>query len=145
MNEALRKMYRIGSIVLSCITFLFTILTLAQFIYVQNLYYFVISFLVHLVITFLYYIVFHYISKKRGYIIFNKSDFKYLKIGIYGIRVISCCLILTMVHVGNLFEVQEVALSSDPIAITYMVFVFILLFLEFFSIFLWFVEKDINS
>lgn len=63
-------------------------------------------------------------------------------IAIYCIRIISCCIILTMIHLGNLFIVEEVALSRDPFSITYMIFVFMLIFLEFFSIFLRFVEKS---
>lgn len=142
-DEALRKTHRICNIVLSCITFLLTIFTLAQFIFVRNLYYFIISFLVHLGIVFLYHSVFHYINKTRGYIVFeNKNEFKIIWLVIYFIRVISCCVILAMIHIGNLFIVEEVALAGDSFSITYMVFVFMLLFLEFFSIFVRFVEKS---
>ncbi|MDE7106537.1 MAG: hypothetical protein K2O22_05175, partial [Anaeroplasmataceae bacterium] len=113
------------------------------FIYVRNLYYFVISFLVHLAIVFIYHFVFHYINKKRGYIVIEKNnEFKIIWFVIYCIRVVSCCVILTMIHLGNLFIVEEVALAGDPFSITYMVFVFMLLFLEFFSIFVRIVEKS---
>ncbi|MDE6661381.1 MAG: hypothetical protein K2J93_06130 [Anaeroplasmataceae bacterium] len=142
-NEALRKIHRICNIILSCITFLLTILTLAQFIYVRNLYYFIISFLVHLGIVFIYHVVFHVINKKRGFIIIDKGkEVKIIWIVMYFIRVISCCVILLMIHIGNLFEVEEVALAKDPYSITYMVFVFVLLFLEFFSIFVRIIEKS---
>ncbi|MDE6655834.1 MAG: hypothetical protein K2J85_02460, partial [Anaeroplasmataceae bacterium] len=130
--------------ILSCITFLLTILTLAQFIYVQNLYYFIISFLVHLGIVFIYHSVFHYINKTRGYIVIEKKskEFKIIHLVMYCIRVISCCVILTMIHLGNLFIVEEVAVAGDPFSITYMVFVFVLLILEFFSIFVRIIEKS---
>ncbi len=142
-DETLRKLHRICNLILACITFLLTILTLAQFIYVRNLYYFIISFLVHLGIVFIYQIVFYYIDKKRGFLFITKDrGFKIIWLVIYCIRVISCCTILTMIHLGNLFLVEEVALAQDPFSITYMVFVFVLLFLEFFSIFVRFIEKS---
>lgn len=142
-DETLRKVHRISNIILSVITFLLTILTLAQFIYVRNLYYFIISFLVHLGIIFITNSVFHYINRTRGYIIFEKKkEFKIIWLVMYFIRVISCSVILAMIHIGNLFIVEEVALTEDPFSITYMVFVFVLLFLEFFSIFVRFIEKS---
>ncbi|MCM1556186.1 MAG: hypothetical protein NC087_01490 [Anaeroplasma bactoclasticum] len=142
-NETLRKVYRISNSLFSVITFLLTILILAQFIMVRNLYYFTISFLVHLGSVFINNGIFHYINKIKGYTIFlKKKEFKIFRIVIYFIRVISCCVILAMIHIGNLFIVEEVALAGDPFSITYMVFVFLLLFLEFFSIFVRFIEKS---
>ncbi|MDE5780178.1 MAG: hypothetical protein K2I03_01675, partial [Lachnospiraceae bacterium] len=87
--------------------------------------------------------VFHYINKTRGYTVFEKkNEFKIIWLVMYFIRVVSCCVILAMIHIGNLFIVEEVAVAGDPFSITYMVFVFVLLFLEFFSIFVRIVEKS---
>ncbi|MDE7384465.1 MAG: hypothetical protein K2M84_01770 [Anaeroplasmataceae bacterium] len=140
---SLIKLNRICNIILSCITFLLTILILAQFIYVHQLYYFIIAFLIHLGLVFTYHSLIQHIYKKRGYVLHKKNDeFKIIWLVIFILRILSCCIILSMIHLGNLFEVEEVALAGDPFSITYMVFVFLLLFLEFFSIFVSFVEKS---
>lgn len=142
--QSLKKAYRIGNIILSFITFVLTLLTLSQFIYVHNLYYFIICYLIHLGIILIYNGIFLYINKTQGYRIYKQKN-KFIStmwIAIYCVRITSCCIILTMIHLGNLFIVEEVALSKNPFSITYMVFVFMLIFLEFFSIFLRFVEKS---